>query len=261
MLKNKTIWITGASSGIGEAMAIAAAQQGANLILSARRESELQRVAELCASNSVFVLPLDIADTDAMPAAVQAALQKWGRIDILVNNAGISQRALALETELEVDKQLIAVNYIGTVALSKTLLPAMLAQGGGTIAVVSSLTGKFGTPYRSSYAASKHALHGFFDSLRAELYGKNIGITLLCPGFVRTNISLNALTANGTAQQTMDEATDKGLSPEIFAKRAWKAILQGKEEVYIGQKEVWGVYLKRWLPTLFSKIVRKAKVK
>lgn len=261
MLKNKIVWITGASSGIGEAMAVAAAQQGAKLILSARRPSELQRVADLCQATECRILPLDIADTDAIKIVVQKAIQQWGRIDILVNNAGISQRSLALETDLDVDKRLMAVNYIGTIALSKAILPTMIAQNGGIIVVVSSLTGKFGTPYRSSYAASKHALHGFFDALRAELYDKNIRFTILCPGFVRTNISINALTADGSPQQTMDEATNKGLSPEIFAKRAWKAILNGREEVYIGKREVMGVYLKRWLPTLFSKLLRRVKVK
>lgn len=245
-------------------MAIVAAQQGAKLVLSARRETELLRVADLCRQNGgsePMVLPLDVANTELMAAVVQKVLLQLGRIDILINNAGISQRSLTIDTDLEVDKRLIAVNYIGTVALTKAVLPAMIAQGGGAVVAVSSLTGKFGTPYRSSYAASKHALHGFFDSLRAELHDKNMRITLLCPGFVRTDISRNALTADGSPQLTMDDATDKGLLPPEFARRAWQVILRGTEEAYIGKREVWGVYLKRWFPTLFSKLVRRFKVK
>lgn len=264
-LHRQVVWITGASSGIGEAMAMAAAQQGACLVLSARRAGELERVAALCRQNgatSCMTLPLDVAQTDDIPQAVaQVQALHAGRIDILVNNAGISQRALALDTDLEVDKRLMAVNYIGTVALSKAVLPLMLAQGSGILVTISSLVGKFGTPYRSGYAASKHALHGFFDALRAELYGKNIQITLLCPGFVRTNVTLNALTEHGEVYNQMDESTEKGMLPADFARLAWRAVARRREEAYIGGRETWAVYLKRWLPTLFSRFVRRAKVK
>jgi short-subunit dehydrogenase len=179
----------------------------------------------------------------------------------LVNNGGISQRALAKETTLEVDKKLMAVNYFGTVALTKALLPNMLTHQLGHIVTITSLTGKFGSPYRSSYAASKHALHGFFDSLRAELYDAHIKVTLICPGFIRTNVSKNALTGDGAKLGTMDEATDKGMDPARLAHKILQAIEDGKEEAYFGGKEVLGVYLKRFFPHYFAKMILKAKVR
>mgnify|MGYP002385064025 CR=1 FL=1 len=258
--QNKRIWITGASSGIGEALAIEAAKRGAQLILSARKEAELHRVAALCVgAPSVMIEPLDLSKHDEIAQIVQNLLKKVGKIDILINNGGISQRSLAVETSLEVDKQMMAVNYLGTVALTKAVLPSMRLHRLGHIATVTSLMGKFGAPMRSSYAASKHALHGFFDSLRAELGDEPIKITLICPGFVRTNISINALTATGQKQGTMDDATEKGLSPEDCARGILKAIEKGKAEAYLGGREVLGVYLKRFFPKYLNKIVKKAK--
>jgi len=262
--KNKRVWVTGASSGIGEALALAFAEQGANLILSSRNELEINRVGAACANagaTSVLVQALDLEKHDTIPSIVETVLKKVGKVDVLVNNGGISQRALAKETSLEVDKKLMAVNYFGTVALTKALLPHMLMHQLGHIVTITSLTGKFGSPYRSSYAASKHALHGFFDSLRAELYDAHIKVTLICPGFVRTNVSKNALKGDGAALGTMDEATEKGMAPERLAYKILQAIEQGMEEAYFGGKEVLGVYLKRFFPLYFSKILRKAKVR
>lgn len=259
--KNKRVWITGASSGIGEALALAFAERGAHLILSARNERELQRVAAACgAAASVVVQPLDLAAHDAIPSIVERILRQVGKVDILVNNGGISQRALARDTTLDVDKRLMAVNYHGTVALTKALLPSMMTHQLGHIVTITSLMGKFGAPLRSSYAAAKHALHGFFESLRAELGDAPIQITLICPGFVRTNISLNALTGDGSTQGTMDGATDKGMAPEALARGILRAIEQGKREAYFGGKEVLGVYWHRFFPGWFSQIVKKAKV-
>jgi short-subunit dehydrogenase len=153
------------------------------------------------------------------------------------------------------------VNYFGTLAVTKAVLPGMLTHQLGHIVTITSLTGKFGTPYRSAYAASKHALHGFFDSLRAELGDTRIKITLVCPGFIRTNVSINALTGSGDKLGTMDEATDKGMSPERLAYKILAAIERGDEEVYIGGKEVLGVYLKRLFPGYFSRLIRKARVR
>ena len=182
-------------------------------------------------------------------------------IDILVNNGGISQRSLATETHISVDKKIMEVNYIGTIALTKALLPHFIENKKGHFAVTTSMVGLIGTPLRSSYAASKHALHGFFDSLRAEVYDDNIAVTLICPGFVSTNISMNALTGDGTSQQKMDTATANGISPERFAKLMAKAIYSKKEEVYIaGFKEKLGVYVKRWFPRVFSIMIRKLSV-
>jgi short-subunit dehydrogenase len=261
---NKRVWITGASSGIGEALAYAFAQRHAHLILSARNEQELNRVAAACNESgaaSVVVQPLDLSRHDSIPDIVSAVLKKTGKIDVLINNGGVSQRALALETSLDVDKQLMNVNYFGTIALTKAVLPGMITHQLGHIVTVTSLTGKFGSPYRSSYAAAKHALHGFFDSLRAELSDTPIRITLVCPGFVRTYVSIHALTGTGSQLGTMDEATEKGMAPERLATGILNAIEHQREEVYFGGKEVLAVYIKRFFPRYFSRLIRKAKVR
>lgn len=262
--QNKRVWITGASSGIGEALALAFAGRGASLILSARNETELTRVAAKCreaGSGVVLVQTLDLSDHARVPEIVQSVLAKVGKVDILLNNGGVSQRSLALDTALEVDKRLMNINYFGTVALTKALLPSMLTHHLGHIVTITSLTGKFGSPYRSSYAASKHALHGFFDSLRAELAHTAIKVTLVCPGFTRTSISINALTGSGDKLGTMDDATGKGMPPERLAEKIIKAIESGKEEVYFGGKEVLGVYVKRFFPKYFASVISKAKVR
>jgi short-subunit dehydrogenase len=259
----KRIWITGASSGIGEALAYACAEAGAQLILSARNEAELHRVAAEAVkkgSTNVLVQVLDLAQHDAIPGIVANMLQQVGKVDILINCGGLSQRGRALDTPLEVDKRLMNINFFGTVALTKALLPSMLTHQLGHIVVVTSLTGKFGSPVRSAYAASKHALHGFFDSLRAELGETPIQITIACPGYVRTNISINALTGSGAPQGTMDQATGKGISPEDAAYRILRAIRKGKEEIWFGGKEVLGVYMKRFFPAYFSKLIKRVKV-
>lgn len=262
--KNKRVWVTGASSGIGEALAVNLAEKGAHLILSARNEKEINRVASNClaaGAASVLVKCLDLEQHDTIPEIVENTLKQVGKVDLLINNGGISQRALALSTSIEVDKKLMAVNYFGTITLTKALLPNMIMHQLGHIATITSLTGKFGSPYRSSYAASKHALHGFFDSLRAELHDHQIKVTLICPGFIRTNVSKNALTGDGSQLGTMDEATDNGMAPERLASKILQAIEDGKQEAYFGGKEVLGVYLKRFFPGYFAKILLKAKVR
>lgn len=259
--KNKIVWITGASSGIGEALAYAFAKDGAHLILSARNAKELERVKANCGNASaVDVVLLDIGDHDAVFSTVKTTLERLGgRIDVLVNNAGLSQRSLARDTAFSVDEQMIGVNLLGTIAMTKAVLPAMLAQKSGQIVTISSIMGKLGAPLRSSYAAAKHGLHGFFDTLRAETYADGLQILLVCPGYVRTNISLNALTADGKAQGTMDAATDNGFTPEEVAKRILSALSSGKEELVIAAgRERMAVFLKRFLPSVLSKIVRRA---
>jgi short-subunit dehydrogenase len=195
-----------------------------------------------------------------MPAAVEAALAHGGRIEVMIHNAGISQRALAIDTDLEVDRRLLEVNFFGTVALTKALLPSMLEAGGGTLVVVTSLVGKIGTPLRSSYAASKHALHGFFDSLRAELWGQGIRVTLVCPGFIKTELPRHALTGDGSPQGTMDRAQLEGYPAERCAAKIVRAVERGREEVLIGGREKYAVYLKRLLPGLFSRLIRRVRV-
>ncbi|MDW8106178.1 MAG: SDR family oxidoreductase [Armatimonadota bacterium] len=259
--RNKVVWITGASSGIGEALAYAFAREGAHLILTARRRERLEAVRDACTGASkVVLLPFDVTDYECHSTMVAAAIEHFGQVDILVNNAGVSQRALALETHFSVDRRIMEVNFFSVVSLTKTILPYMIERGGGHIAVVSSLLGKFSTPLRSAYCASKHALHGYFDALRSEVYDKNIFVTLICPGFVRTEVSLHALRGDGSEHGQMDETIAKGMPAEVCAQRILNALYKRKEEVYIARYELIALYLKRFAPGLFSKLIRKAKV-
>lgn len=259
---HKIIWITGASSGIGKSLALVLSKQQTKLILSSRNEAELNAVKNACEHpENVKVLTLDLENYMSFSGKVDEALALFGGVDMLFNNGGISQRSLAKDTSIAVDKRLMDVNYLGTVALTKALLPHFIDKKDGHFVVITSIVGKIGTPLRSSYAASKHALHGFFDSLRAEIYDSNIKVTLACPGFVQTNVSLNALTADGTPQNRMDGATKNGLTPEVFAKKLLKAVCKEKQEVYIGGfKEKLAVYVKRFFPKLLSKMIRKLAV-
>jgi short-subunit dehydrogenase len=261
-LTNQIIWITGASSGIGEALAYELSKAGAKLILSSRRKEELVRVKNNCKNpEKIKVLLIDLADKANLTQITKQAIQIYGRLDILINNAGISQRSLVAETLLSVDRQIMEVNYFANIALTKSVLQSMLDNKSGHIVNISSLVGKFGTPYRSAYAASKHALHGFYDSMRAELWSSNIKVTLICPGFIKTNVSINALDKEGNKTREMDDAQANGMLPEVAALKIIKAIKKEKEEVFIGGKEVYAVYLKRFLPSLFSKIIKKAKTR
>jgi len=260
-LNNKTIWITGASSGIGEALAMQLSAEGAQLILSARRQSELERVKGNCSNpDKIKILTLDLAEADSLATKTNEAIALFGQIDILINNGGISQRSLVKDTKLEVDRNLMEVNYFGNIALAKNLLPHMLKKGSGHFVVVTSLTGIFGTPYRSGYAATKHALHGFYDSLRAELEDDGIKVTIAAPGFVKTNVSVNALVGDGSKANIMDDAQAKGISAEDCAAAIVRAIKKEKREIYIG-KESYGAYVKRFLPSLFARMIKKAKVR
>lgn len=261
-MSKPVIWITGASSGIGEASAKKFSKEGYRVIISARKEAELARVKSECADPvEVLVLPLDLTEIDSFEAKVAQALAHFGQVDAILHNGGISQRSLIRETGLEVDRRLMEVNFFGTIALTKALLPHFISRKTGHFAVISSLVGMIGSPYRSSYAASKHALHGFFDTLRAEHYKDQIAVTMICPGFIRTNVSVNAITADGSALGEMDEAQAKGMSPEDCAAQIFSAMKNKKEEVYIGGKETMAIYLKRFVPKVFSKIIRKAKVR
>ena len=260
-MKNKVVWITGASSGIGEALVYAYDKMGAKLILSARNRDELYRVKTACKSPvNIHVLPLDLENTASLEIKAEEAIRIYGHIDLLINSAGISQRSLALDTKLQTEQRLMDVNFWGTAVLSKAVMQNMIAHGGGKIVCISSLVGKFGTRLRSAYSASKHALHGYFDSLRAEVFDKNIQITIICPGFIKTKVSVNALTADGSPQGTMDSGQENGMLPAECAKQIVPAIQQNKEEVYIGGKETKGIWFKRFFPLRFSKYMRTAKV-
>ena len=178
-----------------------------------------------------------------------------------MNNGGVSQRSLIAETEFEVDKKLIEVDYLGTVALTKALLPHFIKSNKGHFVTITSLMGKFGSPYRSGYCGAKHALHGFFDVLRMEHQKGNISVTLVCPGFIQTNVAKNALTANGSKQNIDDAATQNGMPTSVFAKKFVKAVESEKFEAYIGGKEIMGVYLKRIFPKWWHYLVLKSKVR
>ncbi|AFL86051.1 short-chain dehydrogenase of unknown substrate specificity [Belliella baltica DSM 15883] len=261
-MKNQVVWITGASSGIGEALVYEYANKDYKVIISSRKKEALESVKGRAKNpNDIFVLPLDLEQNENFNVLVEQAISAFGHIDLLINNGGISQRSLAADTSLEVDRKIMEINYFGTIALSKTLLPHFISRQKGQFAVISSLVGKFGSPYRSSYAGAKHALHGFFDSLRAENFKKNIRVTMICPGFIKTNVSINALTGDGTPLNEMDDAQNKGMSPESCAKAIRKGIEKHKEEILVGGKETYAVYLKRFFPSLFSKLIRKAKVR
>jgi len=261
-LSQKVVWITGASSGIGEALAYELSRAGSKLVLSARRPEELERVQKACAQpEQVAVLPLDLSDTDSLPGKAVEAEKAFGPIDILVNNGGISQRSLAAETDLAVDRRVFEVNFFGTIALTKALLPGMIARKQGHIVVVSSLVGVFATPWRSAYAASKHALHGFFDAVRAENHDHNIQVSIVCPGFVKTNVSYNALTAHGEKLDIMSDTHANAMSAETCARKIAGAIKRNRKEVYIARYEKVGIYIKKWLPALYYKMIRKVKVK
>ena len=260
--EGKNVWLTGASSGIGEAMAYQLSKEGANLIISARRLEELERVKASCANpEKVRALKLDLADAFSIPQKAKEAETFFGGIDVLINNGGVSQRDRAIDTKIEVDRKIMEVNYFGTVALSKAVLPGMVERKNGHFVVITSAVGIISTPLRSSYAAAKHALHGFFDSLRAEHHQDNVQVTIALPGFIRTNISINALVGDGSKQNTMDQAQANGMSPEECAGHILLATKRNKEEVYIGGlKEKMGIYLKRFWPKGFSMMVRKMSV-
>lgn len=259
-LQNKTAWITGASSGIGEALAYAFSTRGARLILSARRLEELERVRQRCTNAATHLsLPLDLAAFDA-EAVTQQVLNEVGPIDLLIHSGGVSQRSTVVETNLAVQRRIMEINYFGAIALTQAVLPGMLARKSGHLVVISSLSGKISTPRRSAYAASKHALHGFFDALRAEVYQDGVRVTIVCPGYTQTNLSLHALTGDGGAHGQMDPTQAKGMTPEKLATRICQAIERDEEELLIGGKEVFAVYLKRFWPGLYNRMIRRTRI-
>ena len=259
---NKIVWITGASSGIGAELAKIYSHRGIKLILSSRNVAALEQVKYECYyPENVKILPIDLNDFYAAPALVKKAYNIFGRIDILINNAGVSQRSLIVDTQFDVFKKLIEINYLGTVALSRALLPFFLKQGFGHYVVVSSVMGKYGSPYRSGYSAAKHALHGFFDVMRMEHQKDNINVTIICPGFVRTPIAMNSLKGDGSVSGVDDLATRKGLKAEYFARKMVRSVDKKKWEVQFGKKELLGVYLKRLSNKLLHSAVIRSNVR
>jgi short-subunit dehydrogenase len=255
--QNEVVWITGASSGIGEAMAKAFSASGSVVIISSRRREELERVKATCIdSDNVHVFPLDLTDGESIKQVSNEVLSKF-QIDILINNGGISQRSMTAETSIENDRKIFEVNYFGHVQMTKAVLPQMLARKSGHIITISSLTGKWGFYLRSAYSASKHALHGFFDSLRMEVEDLGIRVTLITPGFIATEISKHALDKSGNPSGEMDNNQAQGISPEECARQILKGIAAGKDEFGAGGKELRALFLHRYFPKLFKKILKK----
>jgi len=258
---NKIIWITGATSGIGKAVAIEISQRKAYLILSGRNETALNETAKICKDNgsTIKLVPFDLGDEVAVNKAAQKVLSEYNRIDGLYHFGGISQRSFVNETALEVDRKIFEVNFFGTVLLTKKVLPLMIKNGGGHIAVTSSIVGKFGFPYRSAYSASKHALHGYFESLRAENVTNNIKVSVIIPGRIKTNISINAVNREGVKHGKMDEGQEKGLPADKAAKIIIQKLRKEKKEILVGGKEIIMVHIRRFLPALYYKLSSKVK--
>jgi dehydrogenase/reductase SDR family member 7B len=257
----KVIWITGASSGIGEALAVKLASWNTRLILSSNQPEELDRVkASLpLKAEDLIVLPLDLGEPDSLAEKAKEALKAFGHIDILINNGGISQRSLVLETSMETIRKIFEIDFFSGVILTKSVLPAMVEYGLGYIASVSSITGKFGFPLRSAYSAAKHAMVGFYESLGAEYYDQGIRTTLVFPGRVRTNISLGALGPDGKSQGIMDHGQEYGITPEQCAMDILNGIRKNKREILSGGKELLMVYVKRFFPGLAFRLNRRIK--
>ena len=259
---NQIVWVTGASSGIGKACAEAWARRGATVVLSARKQATLEEVAAPLreAGATVHVVTLDLADAASLPEVAARVEAEVGPVDVMVHCGGISQRSKAIETSLDVDRRVMEIDYFGTLALTKALLPGMVKRGHGHFVVVTSLMGLFSSPLRSGYCGAKHALHGFFEALRAEHHDDGLKVTMVCPGFIRTNISLNAVVGDGSQQGTMDAKTGAGMTAEQCAERMVKAVERNKAEVLIGRYEILAAYIKRLSPALLRRIVRRAAV-
>jgi dehydrogenase/reductase SDR family protein 7B len=257
---NKVVWITGASSGIGEALAYELSFAGAKLILSSRRMDELERVKQACNNPAqVALLRLDLAEVTSLESKAAAAIGCFGHIDIMVHNGGVTQRSLVKETGLEVHRRLMELDYFSYVELTRALLPHFITQKAGHFVITSSVMGKIDTPMRSAYAAAKHALHGFFDCLRAEVAADNIKVTILTPGYIRTNISLYAVTNKPYGLGKASENIDNGLPADRAAKQILKAIKRGSYESYIGKlgAERLALWVNRFAPGILIRVAPK----
>ncbi|KAK7794188.1 hypothetical protein R5R35_000483 [Gryllus longicercus] len=265
ILKDKVVLITGASSGLGEALAHAFYSAGCKIILAARREKELERVKEsLMVSHATgtthppVVLPLDVSDINNIPQYVTKALAIHGHIDILVNNAGMSYRGTVLNTNIDVDIKLMLINYFGQVALTKALLPSMVERSCGHIVAVSSVQGLMAIPFRSAYAASKHALQAFCDTVRSEVADHDVQVTVVSPGYIRTSLSLNALTGDGKTYGMMDASTAGGYSPEYVADQVVQAVVDKKAELVLAPfAPRVAIFLRCLVPRLYFWIMQK----
>ncbi|AXY59408.1 SDR family NAD(P)-dependent oxidoreductase [Acinetobacter sp. WCHAc010052] len=263
MMEGQVVWITGASSGLGKALAKECALQGAQVVLTARRLDELENVrVTLMHPERHISVAADITSESQVRHAYEQVLAQKGRIDLLINNAGLSQRALIADTTMQTERAIIEVDYFSQVFLTKLVLPTFLTQKSGRIAFVSSVAGLLGTQYRASYSAAKAAIHMWANSLRAEVAQNGVNVSVIFPGFVRTNVSFNALDGEGKPQGHQDEAIENGLDAEDFAQQTVAALMKGEEYIVIGgRKEKLGVLVSRLSPTTLYKMIRKMKVK
>jgi len=261
IFKNKVAWITGASSGIGESLVYAFINRGAFVVASSNDLPGLERVKAGCGDKSSMVMcvPFDLSETSGISEIADRVFNKTGRIDFLLNIGGISQRARIEETPIWLDRKIFEINYFGTIALTKAVLPFMVKQKSGHILATSSISGRFGFPLRSAYSASKQALHGFFETLYLENKINNIRSSVIIPGRVRTSISFHALNAEGKEHGKMDDGQAKGLFPEEAAEIIIRGIVKNKREILVGKGEMVLLYIRRYLPWLFFKIADKVK--
>lgn len=262
-INNTVVWITGVTSGIGKELVKEFLKYNCKMILTSRNQKKLEELAKEFdfSKEQVLLQTFDLFNYRDIPILVEQALQKFKKIDIIIHNAGITQRSLAIETDIEITEKIFALDFYTPVYLTKLLLPYI--RESGNITVISSVAGKIESPYRSSYSAAKHALYGYFESLRTELIKMNqkINVLIVCPGFVKTNISLNAFKGDGSLYNQLDESTQKGLDPNFVAKKIIEAIKKEKKEIIIaGIKEKFALFLKKFFPNLFIKIISKAKV-
>lgn len=262
-IASKVFWITGASSGIGRSLAELVINKGAKVVISSRNEMELNKLSDSFTGfkENIFVLPIDLGNLDNPAELATKVIEKFGRIDFLVNNGGISQRSLVEESSIEIDRKVLEVNFFGNIALAKAVLPIMIKQGGGHLVITSSVVGKFGFPLRSAYSASKQALHGFYESLRAENYKNNIKVTMVIPGRINTNISINAVNKDGKNHGEMDPGQSNGMSSRRAAEIIFKGIMNRRKEVLVGKYDVVMVHLRRFTPRLFYFLARKINPK
>jgi len=268
-LEGKVVLLTGASSGIGESLARLLYTSGCRIILASRRVNELERVKSELLRLKTFgtvhvpaIVELDLADLDSIPISAQRAIQVYGHIDILINNAGMSYRGTVLDTKIKVDQRIMTVNYFGPLELTRRILHSMVRRKTGHIVFVSSVQGKIGIPYRSAYAASKHAVQALADSLRAEGSTSGLEVTVVSPGYVQTQLSMNALSGSGEQYGRMDAATAAGHSPDFVSGRIVKAIINCEKEVTIANAMPRAaMFLRHFWPEAFFRLMASRAVK
>lgn len=254
---SKTAWVTGASSGIGEEICKQLAQHGSTLILSGRNIDRLNAVRNsLPNPTQHLVLPFDLETETAIETIVQKAISHTGKVDFLFNNGGVSQRSEAHETSIDVVRKIMEINFFANIKLSQAILPHFQANKSGHLVVTSSIAGKFGFYLRSSYSASKHALHGYYESLALEEAKNNIHVTLAIPGKINTPISMSALTKTGQSHGEMDHNQETGMPVDRCVQKLLTAVEKKKREILIGNKEIKAVWIKRFFPSIFWKIIK-----